>query len=131
MAVTTPESYLGYERLDRYAGSGIVRDRFGTYRLPRTLPLDDLAYGGSWLVGGERITAGRDGRLRLHFRAHDVYLVLGGSGTVRVLVDGRAAGTTRVTGDRLYTLVSGKKLREGLLELRFSPGIGAYAFTFG
>ena len=29
------------------------------------LPLDELAYGGSWLVGGERILAGRDARLRL------------------------------------------------------------------
>ena len=95
------------------------------------MPLDELAYGGSWLVGGERIMAGRDARLRLHFRAHDVYLVHGGSGTVRVLVDGRAAGTMRLAGDRLYTLVSGKKLRESLLELRFSPGVGAYAFTFG
>jgi cytochrome c biogenesis protein CcdA/thiol-disulfide isomerase/thioredoxin len=131
MAATTPESYLGYQRLDRYAGSNITRDRFATYRFPATLPLDELAYGGSWLVGGERIMAGREARLRIHFHAHDVYLVLGGTGTVRVLLDGRAVDTVRVTGDRLYTLLSGKKLREGLLELRFSPGIQAYAFTFG
>jgi cytochrome c biogenesis protein CcdA/thiol-disulfide isomerase/thioredoxin len=131
MAVTTPESYLGYERLDRYAGSRITRDRFATYRFPQTLPLDHLAYGGSWLVRGEGILAGRQARLRLHFHAHDVYLVLGGSGSVHLLVDGHAAGTVRVTGDRLYTLLSQKKLREGLLELRFSPGIEAYAFTFG
>jgi cytochrome c biogenesis protein CcdA/thiol-disulfide isomerase/thioredoxin len=131
MAATTPESYLGYERLDRYAGSRITRDRFAAYRFPASLPLDELAYGGSWLVGGERVMAGRNARLRLHFHAHDVYLVLGGSGTVRVLLDGRAARMVRVTGDRLYTLLSGKELREGLLELRFSPGVEAYAFTFG
>src|ERR687887_410156 len=131
MAATTPESYLGYERLDRYAGSGIARDRLATYRFPKSLPLDELAYGGSWLVGGERIMAGRGARLRLHFHAHDVYLVLGGSGTVRVRLDGRPVRTVRVKGDRLYTLLSGTKLREGLLELRFSPGVEAYAFTFG
>ena len=131
MAATTPESYLGYDRLDRYAGSGITRDRFATYRFPKTLGLDELAYGGSWLVGAERIMAGRDARLRLHFHAHDVYLVLGGSGTVRVRVDGRPTRTVRVNGDRLYTLLSGTRLREGLLELRFSPGVEAYAFTFG
>jgi cytochrome c biogenesis protein CcdA/thiol-disulfide isomerase/thioredoxin len=131
MALTTPESYLGYARLDRYAGSGIVRDRFATYRFPASLPLDHLAYGGSWLVGAERIMAGRQARLRLHFHAHDVYLVLGGSGMVRVLVDGRATRVVPVGGDRLYTLLSQKKLREGLLELRFSPGVEAYAFTFG
>jgi len=50
---------------------------------------------------------------------------------VRMLLDGRAVRTVRVTGDRLYTLLSGTKLREGLLELRFSPGVQAYAFTFG
>jgi hypothetical protein len=50
---------------------------------------------------------------------------------VRVLLDGRAVRTVRVTGDRLYTLLSGTKLRKGLLELRFSPGVQAYAFTFG
>src|ERR671938_1485131 len=115
MALTTPESYLGYARLDRYAGSRITHDRFATYRFPATLPLDELAYGGSWLVGGERIMAGRDARLRLHFHAHDVYLVLGGNGTVRVLLGGHALRTVRVTGDRLYTLLSGKKLREGVL----------------
>ena len=131
MAVTTPESYLGYDRLDRYAGSGIARDRFATYRFPASLPLDHLAYGGSWLVRGEGILAGRAARLRLRFHAHDVYLVLGGTGTVRVLVDGRPVRVVRVRGDRLYTLLSGKKLVEGLLELRFSPGIEAYAFTFG
>src|SRR5919198_839182 len=47
MAATTPESYLGYERLDRYAGSRITRDRFATYRFPASLPLDELAYGGA------------------------------------------------------------------------------------
>src|SRR5918912_678219 len=58
MAATTPESYLGYQRLDRYAGSGITRDRLATYRFPAKLPLDELAYGG----GGRR--AGRGGVAR-------------------------------------------------------------------
>jgi cytochrome c biogenesis protein CcdA/thiol-disulfide isomerase/thioredoxin len=130
-ALTTPESYLGYQRLDRYAGSKIVRDRLAGYRLPRSLRLDDLAYGGSWRVEAERIVAGRDGRLRLRFHARKVYLVLGGRGAVHVLVDGRSARTVQVRGDRLYALVSGSKLQAALLELRFTPGVEAYAFTFG
>ena len=131
MAVITPESYLGYQRLDRYSGSKVVRDSEATYRFPSTLPGDHLAYAGRWRIEGQGIVAGASARLRLHFHAHDVYLVLGGHGTVRALVDGRSAGTVRVTGDRLYTIVSGKKLRDGLLELRFSPGLAGYAFTFG
>ena len=37
----------------------------------------------------------------------------------------------RVDSDRLYTIVSGEKVRDAILELRFSPGVNAYAFTFG
>jgi len=37
-----------------------------------------------------------------------------------------------VSGEpRLYTLASFPKEEAGLLELQFSPGIAAYAFTFG
>jgi hypothetical protein len=32
---------------------------------------------------------------------------------------------------RLYTLLHYPRLAEGTLELRFTPGIAAYAFTFG
>src|SRR5919202_1980001 len=74
MALTTPESYLGYQRLDRYAGGEIAHDRFATYRFPGTLPLDHLAYDGSWRVRDEEILAGRAARLPLRFHAHDVYL---------------------------------------------------------
>jgi hypothetical protein len=38
----------------------------------------------------------------------------------------------RVSGlSRLYTLLHYPGLAEGALELRFTPGIAAYAFTFG
>ena len=37
----------------------------------------------------------------------------------------------RVRGDRLYTLVERPRLDDHLLELRFTPGVAAYAFTFG
>jgi thioredoxin family protein len=37
----------------------------------------------------------------------------------------------RVDGDRLYTLARFPKSGEHLLELRFTPGLSAYAFTFG
>ena len=37
----------------------------------------------------------------------------------------------RVDGDRLYTLVTQTSASDGLLELGFTPGLAAYAFTFG
>jgi cytochrome c biogenesis protein CcdA/thiol-disulfide isomerase/thioredoxin len=130
--LTTPESYLGWERLQRYAGSTIIPNRQLFYRFPKTLPPDSLAYSGLWRVEGQRILAGHGARLRLRFFAQNVYLVLGGRGRLEVRVDGKPVRTLRIVGiSRLYTLLSYRAEREGLLELRFTPGISAYAFTFG
>ena len=127
----TPETYLGASRLARYAGSTIVPGREDEYRLPAHLPLHALAYGGSWTVEPERIVAGREARLRLEYLARRVYIVLGGTGTMSVSVDGRHSSSVRVVGDRLYTAVDGTRSGKHLLELRFSPGVQAYSFTFG
>jgi cytochrome c biogenesis protein CcdA/thiol-disulfide isomerase/thioredoxin len=130
--LTTPESYLGWERLERYIGSPITPDREARYQFPRDIALNDLAYAGNWNVGRQRIVAGRGARLRLHFLAQNVYLVLGGRGRLQVIVGGRPVKTVRVAGlSRLYTLLRYPSLSEGALELRFTPGISAYAFTFG
>ena len=127
----TPESYLGSERLARYAGSPLHDGGVGDYTFPATLGQNQLAYSGRLRLDPQRIVAVENARLRLHFHAQKVFLVLGGKGTVQVLVDGKPERTVRVRQDRLYTLVDGTKARDGLLELRFSPGVGAYAFTFG
>src|SRR5262249_10552561 len=63
----TPESYLGYERLDRYSGTPVKRNRLAQYTLPQSLGRDRLAYGGAWRVEAERIVAGKDAKLRLRF----------------------------------------------------------------
>ncbi|MDX6478157.1 MAG: hypothetical protein QOG29_744 [Gaiellaceae bacterium] len=129
--LVTPESYLGYQRLDRYAGLPVREDKTAEYAFPKLLAQNELAYAGRWTVGPQRIVAGSNARLRLHFQAMRVYLVLGGHGRVEKLVDGRPVGTTAVNGDRLYTLLSFPKAVDGTLELRFSAGLSAYAFTFG
>jgi len=129
---TTPESYLGWERLERYQGTAITPDRMIQYRFPKVVSPNYLAYSGFWSVERQRIVAGPDARLRLGFIAQHVYLVLSGSGRLQVLVDGKHVHTIHVGGlSRLYTLLNYKTGRAGLLELRFTPGISAYAFTFG
>jgi cytochrome c biogenesis protein CcdA/thiol-disulfide isomerase/thioredoxin len=127
----TPESYLGYSRLQRYSGSQIVPNQAVTYRFPFGLGQDGLAYAGIWTVGPQSIVAGLGARLRLHFQARYIYLVLGGRGKVGTFVGGRRTGTVDVNGYRLYTIQSGDNVRNGILELRFDPGVRAYAFTFG
>lgn len=127
----TPESYLGYFRIDRYAGSPVQADHPASYDFPHTLGQDKFAYDGTWTVESERIVAGDNARLRLRFLAKKVYLVLGGHGDVRVTLNGKLRGRVRVDGDRLYTLVAQKRDRAGVLDLAFTNGIAAYAFTFG
>jgi cytochrome c biogenesis protein CcdA/thiol-disulfide isomerase/thioredoxin len=127
----TPESYLGYFRIERYSGSQLSADVERDYRFPTSLARDHFAYDGNWAVESERIVAGDGARLRLHFHARQVNLVLGGKGLVAVTVDRSAKGAVRVNGDRLYTLVSSRAIRDGVLELAFTPRVQAYAFTFG
>ena len=128
---TTPESYLGYGRLDRFAGH-VVPDRFALYRFEGPLSPDELAYAGSWRVTPERIESGPFARLRLNCAAQQIHLVLGGSGQVEVIFNGKQLAPVTVRGEpRLYTLARFPKLRAGLLELGFTQGVSAYAFTFG
>jgi cytochrome c biogenesis protein CcdA/thiol-disulfide isomerase/thioredoxin len=127
----TPESYLGYERIGNYDGSPIRPNRPAQYRFKASLGKDSFAYAGTWTVEKQRILAGLGARLRFNFLAQSVHLVLTGRGTVRVKLNGRPVRTVQVTADKLYTLIMQKGAREGLLELAFTPGLSAYAFTFG
>jgi len=131
----TPETYLGSARIDRFVGSQLVSGREADYSIPKVVPQSSFAYGGRWTVEKERIVAGGDARLRLSFHARKVFLVLGAdgrTGTVQVRVDGRSLKTVRVTEDRLYTLAElPGEVGNHTLDLSFSPGTEAYAFTFG
>jgi cytochrome c biogenesis protein CcdA/thiol-disulfide isomerase/thioredoxin len=131
----TPETYLGTDRLSSLVGSPVVEGREATYTIPKVVPQSSVAYGGRWLVEDERIVAGEGARLRLAYHARDVYLVLGNSesdGSVGVAVDGKHVKTVTVNGDRLYTLVAlPGPAADHTLDLSFSSGIEAYAFTFG
>jgi cytochrome c biogenesis protein CcdA/thiol-disulfide isomerase/thioredoxin len=128
----TPETYLGYARIGNYTGSHIVPDKPAHYTFANSLFSNAFSYDGTWRVASEDITAIRDARLRLDFQAKNVYIVLGGRGTVQVLIDGKQTKTLRVDAERLYTVrESTTAASHALLELRFSPGVQAYSFTFG
>jgi cytochrome c biogenesis protein CcdA/thiol-disulfide isomerase/thioredoxin len=131
LELRTPESYLGYLRIGNYMGSPLRTDRAAEYRFPASLTQDSFAYAGDWKVEGERIVAGDDARLRLHFQARTVHLVLTGRGFVAIKVNGKTLPSVRVDGARLYTLVRQKSASDGMLELSFTRGLAAYAFTFG
>jgi cytochrome c biogenesis protein CcdA/thiol-disulfide isomerase/thioredoxin len=143
--VTTPESYLGAARADRFLNGPIVP---GTHRYeaPERFAYDSLAYEGTWRIGHDEATSVRRSRLHLLFGARRVFLVLGSRGkaprSVRVMLDGKPIsaelagrdvhdGRAGVRRQRLYRLVELPRAERHLLTLDFAPGVSGYAFTFG
>jgi len=127
----TPETYLGIARLERYVGSPLRHGRWARYSFARVVPRDDVSYAGRWKLGDQRIVAGAGARIRLHFHAQHVYIVLAGRGKVTVAVDGVVRRPIAVDGARLYTVFDAAKTTDALLELGFTPRLDAYSFTFG
>ncbi len=129
---TTPESYLGYQRAQFVAGETVQEDQMNLYQAPGQVPQDMYAYSGNWSVGSEFATSGPGAQLLLQFGAKDVFLVLGGNGTIGVSVNGRHTRTVVVSGvPRLYQLVGPGPYQQALLTLTVSSGVRAYDFTFG
>jgi cytochrome c biogenesis protein CcdA/thiol-disulfide isomerase/thioredoxin len=133
----TPETYLGYLRLERFLSSPVAPDEEHTYALPKS-PLEDwFGLGGRWKIEGERAVAGQSAVLDFRYRAGKVFLVLGtggSKGTVHVALNGEPIGKVSVDEHKLYQLATtpGDRVDDyNDLELRFSPGVEAYAFTFG
>ncbi len=130
---STPESYLGYARLNNAVGSPTIPDRAASYHAPTAIPADSLAFDGRWIVHGQdAIALAKGDRIELNFTAKDVYLVLGGTGTVKVALDGQTISTVQVHGvPNLYRLYGAPASTSGMLTLTMSPGVAAYDFTFG
>ena len=128
-----PETYVGYQRLQYLVpNDNVARDTPALYQFPSSLPLGGLGLSGIWTDHSEEATAGSAAEMELGYQASYIYLVIGGRGTIQVVVNGVATKTVTVAGiPKLYTLLSGSKLTTGVLLLKFSPGVQAYDFTFG
>ncbi|GHE27663.1 protein DipZ [Streptomyces hydrogenans] len=130
----TPETYLSTHRIRGYTGTPEpTEDKPVTYSYPPGgTPLNKISLAGTWTAGYEHFTAGKDARLALTYRAQNANLVLAGEGTVTVLVDGEPTRTIEVHGTpTLYRLTDHDSPREARLELRLTPGLQAFAFTYG
>jgi cytochrome c biogenesis protein CcdA/thiol-disulfide isomerase/thioredoxin len=129
----SPETYVGYQRL-QYLDSPteVTENAPAQYKFPATLAPGNMGLSGTWTIHAEEATAGSNAQLELSFLASDVYLVMGGSGTVDVSINGHHTQTVAVGGiPRLYTLHQASSSKLGQLKLQFSPGVQAYDFTFG
>jgi cytochrome c biogenesis protein CcdA/thiol-disulfide isomerase/thioredoxin len=148
--VSSPETYAGYDRIERFASTGgVVPDTAHRYTLG-TLSLNRWGLRGNWTISPEQAHLNEPGGSVVYrFHARDLHLVLGPSAEgravrFRVTIDGKApgadhgtdtdaAGNGVVTGQRLYQLVrQGAAVQDRTFEIEFlDPGVEVYAFTFG
>ncbi len=142
--VTTPETYLGAARAERFTNPMLSPGShdFGTPPKPGA---NEFAYHGNWKIALDSASAGRAASLDLNFGARRVYLVLGSPGhsrRVRVLLDGKSIpsrlagsdvheGAVTVSAQRLYNLVELPRVGHHVLTLEPEAGVMGYAFTFG
>ena len=140
----TPETYLGRARAERFDPPPAAGTK--TYAAPGELKTSHFALSGTWTVDDVAATAGGGAAIDAAIVGKDAYLVLSppahGAGRVAVELDSRPipadragadvhGGVVRVDRQRLYHLVSAPKGERHRLTLRVSPGVRAYAFTFG
>jgi hypothetical protein len=147
----SPETYLGFDRAERFASGALLPPAPRTYHLPANLSLNHWGLAGRWFVDAEKASSRSEaGRIVYRFRSRDLHLMLGLSAgkrpvRFRVLIDGAppcdshgvdidAAGNGMVHEHRLHPLV---RLRSDIgrphtFTIEFlDPGVDAYAFTFG
>jgi thiol-disulfide isomerase/thioredoxin len=146
----TPETYLGYERSERFASpDGAAFDERRAYALPERLGFSHWALAGEWTIGRENVVLDQaGGSIAYRFHARDAHLVLSPGAReaipFRLLLDGEAPGSSHgvdvdeagnglLRNGRLYQLVrEHDAVRERTLEITFlEPGAEAYVFTFG
>ena len=132
---TSPESYIGYKYGLTYMDSNVApaQNVATQYHFPKDLSSTTWALSGVWNEHAEEATSVKDSKLEINYVAQDVYLVMGGTGTVTVsLGNGTVPTTIHVNGvPRLYTLFHAKSSSSGNMVLKFTPGVQAFDFTFG
>jgi cytochrome c biogenesis protein CcdA/thiol-disulfide isomerase/thioredoxin len=148
--VNSPETYIGYDRGERFVSpGGVAQDTSHTYAAGE-LQLNQWSLTGKWTIGNERAQLDEpDGSIIYRFHARDLHLVLGPSAQgekvrFRITIDGKPPGDAHgmdvdadgngvVTTQRLYQLVRASgAVTDHTFEIRFlDPGVQAYAFTFG
>jgi cytochrome c biogenesis protein CcdA/thiol-disulfide isomerase/thioredoxin len=143
--VTTPETYLGAARAERFTNP-MLSPGSHDFGDPPTPGTDEFAFRGRWRIGLDSATAEGRSALELDFGARRVYLVLGSEDgeprRMRVLLDGHPipdalagadvhGGSVAITAHRLYDLVGLPAVGRHDLTLVPERGITGYAFTFG
>ncbi|ALE85880.1 cytochrome c biogenesis protein DipZ [Pseudonocardia sp. HH130629-09] len=130
---TTRETYLNSRQIINYQGARLAPRKATAGYVPSSdLPKDAVTIGGTWTSEYDHLLAGPGATIDLHYAARNVYVVLGGSGTATVEIDGVGSRSVPIDGPpRIYPLIEEPELRDTTLHLGLSEGLTAYVFTFG
>ncbi|MGB6209408.1 cytochrome c biogenesis protein DipZ [Mycobacterium sp.] len=128
----TPETYFGVGKMVNYAGDGGYDKGRRNFTFPRSVPDDTFALQGPWTLDYEGTTADGDiSSIKLNYRAKNVYIVVGGTGTMTVVRDGKTT-TMPISGPpTAHRIVTGNDVARGLLDVQLSKGLQAFSFTYG
>ena len=146
----SPETYLGYERAERFASGRLDADRRRRFEAPGRLPLNAWALAGEWTSGRHATALHKaGGRIAVRFHARDVHLVMGPArrgvpARYRVSLDGQPPGSAHgadvddsgggtIVEQRLYQLIRQRgPIADRTFEIEYlDGGVEAFAFTFG
>ena len=103
MTSASEETYIGYERAERFGSAGGVVQTCAAPYTRRPLALNDWALAGAWTVTPEHAALNAsDGSIVYRFHARDLHLVLGPGADgkpvrFRVTLDGAAPGESHGT----------------------------------
>ncbi|WP_101950266.1 cytochrome c biogenesis protein DipZ [Mycobacterium sp. 3519A] len=128
----TPETYLGVGKVVNYGGTGSYDEGEATFEYPARLPDDTFALTGGWKLDYQGATADGSGAgITLNYRARNVYLVVGGTGTVTVTRDGESRQIPVSGPPTLRQLVGDDEVHRATVEVQLSEGLQAFSFTYG
>ena len=131
-ASTTPETYFSVGKVVNYAGGGSYDEGKANFTFPASLPDDSFALQGPWAVDYEGATADSDASsIELNYHAKNVYIVVGGTGTLTVTRDGKTT-TLPVSGPpQSHQIVADRDGTRASLQVHATPGLQVFSFTYG
>jgi cytochrome c biogenesis protein CcdA/thiol-disulfide isomerase/thioredoxin len=128
----TPETYFGVGKVVNYAGTGVYDKGQANFTFPPALPDDSFALQGPWTLDYQGATAdGNASSIELNYHAKNVYIVVGGTGSLTVTRAGKTT-TVPISGPPTsHQIVTSNGVARGLLDVRSSKGLQVFSFTYG
>ena len=128
----TRETYFGVGKASNYAGNGAYDQGLATFAYPPALPADSFALQGPWALDYQGATADSDSSsIKLNFHAKDVYIVVGGTGSLTVTRDGETAAVPVSGPPTSHQIGAANDLTRGSIDVRASKGLQVFSFTYG